>query len=452
MCLKSCIKVHSPHPESFSLRSRTSLLSLGEGLEIRKYLCRAAIFLSVLITTTTFAQTLSLFNVLDSIEHNNPLIASYNYKIKAAHTLANGAKAWAPPMIGIGPYSVPYAVSNDETFFNRNQGMIMYFAQQDIPNPSKLKAKGNYLSSLASVDSAGMGYAKNQLFTEAKTAYIERFIAEKQLKIIIEEITLLNLMIKTDTATYAVNQSDLTSIYKTQARLHSMEAMRVHQVSAIQEATAKLNYLMNRAQGSLFRIDTVIPFKNYTLADLDTSATYISLHRSDVLKMNNSIASMQLNYRLTLSAAKPDFNIRYEHYDMFGESRNSFSLMGMITIPIAPWSSKGYKTESAAMLLQIDAMSFENQNNINQARSMMQQSLLHTIAEYAEVNHYEKEILPAYKKAFQSGLIAYRENTGRILSTLLALDDLIMAETEYLYHLEQAYKSELNFENAIEMR
>ncbi|HYV92369.1 MAG TPA: TolC family protein [Chitinophagales bacterium] len=397
------------------------------------------------------AQTLSLQNVLDSIERNNPLLTSYQYKINADRSMAQGAKTWMPPMIGVGPYSLPYSVANDETFFNRSEGMIMYFAEQDIPNPAKLRAKENYLLSLAAIDSADIGSSRNELFTKAKITYMDRFIAEKKLRVIAEEMALLNLMIQTDTSVYSVNQSDLASIYKAQARMHALEAMRTHERSAVTEASTILNYLMNRPQMSPFAIDTAIPFHNYNLADLDTSTASVTLRRSDILKIDRSISSLQLNSALALTARKPDFNVRFEHYDVFG-GRNAFSLMGSVTIPIAPWASKSYKSEALSIQQQIDAMHFEKRNSINEARSMMQQSLLHTISEYEEVNHYEKEVLPAYKKAFQTSLLSYRENTNGLLPSLMSWDDLIMAETEYLYHLEQAYKSEIAYENAIEKK
>jgi hypothetical protein len=82
----------------------------------------------------------------------------------------------------------------------------------------------------------------------------------------------------------------------------------------------------------------------------------------------------------------------------------------------------------------------------------MQQTLLHTISEYEEVRHYEREVLPAYKKAFQTSLLSYRENMNGFLPSLMAWDDLIQTETEYLYHLDQAYKSEIAYENAIEKK
>lgn len=458
MCLRSGIN------PSTSLRAIPSAVMLSLSKHFRRraqpfdklrvtlpFLLLCALILKLFSPIPASAQTLSLQNVLDSIEQNNPLIASYQYKISAARSLAEGAKAWRPPTVGVGPYALPYAIGNDETFFNRNEGMIMYFAEQDIPNPAKLKAKQNYLSSLTAIDSADIGSSKNELFTKAKTAYIDRFIAERRLKIADEEMALLNLMIQTDTSAYAVNQSDLPSIYKAQARMHTLQAMQVHERSAIKEANAMLNYLMSRPQSTLFAIDTILPFHKYTLADLDTTSGFVALHRSDILKIDKTISSLQLNNSLALSARKPDFNVRYEHYDVF-DGPNTFSLMGSITIPIAPWASKSYKSETFSMQQQIKAMNFEKQNNINEARSVMQQSLLHVIAEYEEVDHYEREVLPAYKKAFQISLLSYKENTNGLLPSLMSWDDLIMAETVYLYHLEQAYKSEIAYENAIEKK
>jgi hypothetical protein len=208
---------------------------------------------------------------------------------------------------------------------------------------------------------------------------------------------------------------------------------------------------MNLPQGTTFVIDTMVAFHDYNLSDLDTSSAFVSQHRSNITKIDRNIQSMQLSNALSLSAAKPDFNVRYEHYDMFG-SRNTFSLTGAITIPIVPWSSKGYKKESLSTLQQIEAMNFERKNYINEARSMMMQSLFRVIAEYEEVSRYENGVLPAYRKAYETELLAYRENTGSLIFTLMAWDDLKMAQEEYLYHLEQAYKSEIEYENTIERR
>ncbi len=395
--------------------------------------------------------TLSMQQVLDSVEQNNPLLASYQYRMNAANTLASGAKSWSPPKAGAGPYSMPYAINGDETFFNRTEGSFLFFVEQDIPNPGKLKAKENYLHSLSAIDSMEAGVMKNKLFTAAKESYIDRFIAEKKMKLIAEQISLLQLMIQSYTNAYENNQGDLAAIYKAKAKQQSLEAMLAHEKSAIAEATTKLNYLMSSNGTSSFNIDTTMRFHDYKLAEIDTSVAFISSRRSDIIKVDQSIRSVQLNNDLNLAARKPDFNLRYEHYDMLG-NRNAFSITGAITIPIAPWSAKSYKSQASSSQQLVDAMQLQNRNNINQARAEMQQSLQHTIAEYEEVKRYENNVLPSYQKAFEASMLAYRENTASLLFTLMALDDLKAAQEEYFYHLEQAYKSEISYENSIEKK
>jgi cobalt-zinc-cadmium efflux system outer membrane protein len=397
---------------------------------------------------TASAQTMSLDEILQQIEKNNPLLISYQYKIKAENSLAAGARSWAAPIFGVGPYATPYSLQNNETFLNRNEGSLMFFLEQDIPNPARTRAKESYLSSLAMIDSSESSIQKNQLFTEGKLAYIDRFIAEKKRRIIDQEIDLLNLLIQTYTNQYRDNQADMASIYKSQARLHRLEAMRAHELSAVEEATSELNYLMNTPQSNSFLIDSVQPLKGYKLSDLDTTVAGLE-QKSGIQKINYAIASMKLNRSLTLTSAKPDFGLRYEHYDMFG-SRNTFSLTGSITIPIVPWVKKGYKSESLSMQQQVEMLNYEKQNLVNQSQSQIRTSLMHTIAEYSEVNHFEKEVLPAYLKAFEASLLGYKNSEGTFLITLMAWDDLSMAQEEYLYHLEQAYKSEIAYENAIE--
>ena len=47
------------------------------------------------------AQKLTLNDVLNKIEQNNPRLQSYQNKITAANELVNGAGAWMPPMASV---------------------------------------------------------------------------------------------------------------------------------------------------------------------------------------------------------------------------------------------------------------------------------------------------------------------------------------------------------------
>ena len=67
---------------------------------------------------------------------------------------------------------------------------------------------------------------------------------------------------------------------------------------------------------------------------------------------------MKLEQKVMNVGTRPDFGVRAEHMQMFGMP-NQWSLMGMMTIPIVPWSSKMYSSEVKSMGLQIQSMELE---------------------------------------------------------------------------------------------
>lgn len=395
---------------------------------------------------TIFAQPIrkfySLETILSVIEKQNPLLLSYQNKISAANEIVKGAKSWMPPMIGAGIGDMPYRL---------NGGGLMISAEQSIPNFKKLQTKENYLNSMSVLHSNDEGYVKNQLLATAKVAYYERFIAEKRLKIIQENITLMKFIIDISESRIAYNKSDLESIYKAKAKLYSFEAMQAHEQNSIKELLTTLNYLMNEDVNSSFDIDSNLTLKNYNFQELDTLKINVEAKRSDIQKINNSIASMKLNQSMILSRAYPDFGIKVEHNKMFHD-QSQFFIMGHVTIPIVPWSSKEYKAESKAIEFEIEAMKQEKENAINMANQMIKMNLLMLNAEHVEVDNYIGKIIPALKKNFDINLLSYQQNTNDLLFTLMAIEELQMAQMEYLYHLEQAFKAEVEYEKEMEQR
>src|SRR3546814_10247849 len=73
--------------------------------------------------------------------------------------------------------------------------------------------------------------------------------------------------------------------------------------------------------------------------------TYHLQNRSDLLRMDRTIESMRLGVELERMERKPSFSLRFEHMLPYGGMMpNTYTVMGMISIPIAPWSSKTYRS------------------------------------------------------------------------------------------------------------
>src|SRR5690606_37722689 len=171
-----------------------------------------------------------------------------------------------------------------------------------------------------------------------------------------ENIEIAETMLKLARIRYPYNQGSLGSIYKAEARLHEVENMIVMLEGDIEESSFRLKALMNLDHNELIMIDTATVVRIGTeILDYDTAD--LRSERRDIRQMDRTIESMRLNQRLQSMGAKPDFKVRFEHMDPKGAGMpRQYSLMAMVTIPIAPWSSKMYRSETNAMKYEIEAM------------------------------------------------------------------------------------------------
>ncbi|MES2395079.1 MAG: TolC family protein, partial [Bacteroidota bacterium] len=330
-----------------------------------------AILIMCLFLTDIQAQDtsyISLDKLLQQVETNYPSIIQYQYSIQALQAKTEGAKSWMPPTFSTGIMRFPYNLKMlNEKNDPMNQAGIAFSIEQMIPNQSKLNAKKEYLNSLAEIEKSKSEWTKNELSREAKILYYHRYVTEKKQSIITESEEILNLLLTTAEAKFSNNQSQLQTIYKAKARLAELKNMQYMLLGIIAESNIGLNILMVRDVNTVFKIDTLVEPKKSILTPNDTNT--IS-KRSDIVAMSKYIQSMQLEQQVMKIGNRPDFGIRAEHMQMFGMP-NQWSVMGMMTIPIVPWASKMYSSETKSIGFQIQSMELEKQTMKLMANRML---------------------------------------------------------------------------------
>ncbi len=392
---------------------------------------------------------LKLGMVIDSIEKNYPEIVKYESKIKSVQALAEGAKAWMPPTLSAGPEQFFYnpAMLKDKSEMNR--AGITVSLEQMIPNNKKLDANKNYLKSLTAVQLSRVEWSKNTYRYYAKYLYYQRVIAEKTLMLVQENRELLTMLVNTSEAKYQYNQSDLGTIFKAKAKQEELKNMETMLHATIAESNIGINTLMNRDVNTFFAIDTSItpkadePKSKYT----DTSV----IKRSDILSMQNSIQSMKLNKAFMYSQRKPDFGIRYSHMQMLGMP-NQYSLMGMVTIPVAPWSSKMYKSGVKSMSFEIEYMTKEKEGMQLMALRMINEKQTMLNSGRTQLDNFQWGIIPMYNKNFEANLLAYKQNTGNLFVLLDSWEMLLMKRMEYYRKMLEVMKLEADYEYETELK
>ena len=392
------------------------------------------------------AAELPLEQVLRQMETNWPQLRQYDYQLQAAEARVAGARSWMAPTANFGLSRMPYNPKMVDMPIMENQSGLMIAVEQMLPNPAKQRARERYLKAQVQPIRQQRAWTLNELRAETRQLYYSRYLAEQMLKVLQKSESVLSLLIESSEEKYPYNQAKLNNIYSARARLEELRNQRLQQQQMILESNIGLNTLMGRSTGFAFAVDTLsIPVQSNPAALVADTTTA----RSDIAALESTIQVMQANRELMRAELKPDFGVRFEHMPMFN-MEPMYSVMAMVTIPFAPWASKMNKAEVRAMELDIQAMQQEKQTmQLMQKRMVNEKQSLQQL-ERERLQKYRTQVLPAYRKALDVNLLAYRQNTASLFEVLEAWEMWQMKEMEYYQLLDKALNLEVDYARELE--
>lgn len=372
---------------------------------------------------------LSLDTILNRIDKNNLLLQSYGLKAESYKHSAKAATAWMAPMVGVGTFMTPYP--GQELMDDRDKGSLMFQLEQDIPNPVKLKANKRYIESKAKVENETRGITLNEYKAQAKRLYFGWLVAAQKISVLQQNEKIMQTMKKIEEIRYPYNQSKLGSVYQTAAKLEENNNMIRMQEGDIAKARAWLNSLMNSRGNTIFAIDTNYKPLFVPATNMDTAS--LALVRNDIKKMDYNIQSMQLNIEAMKKQSRPDFRIRFDHMSPLTKMMpKAFSVMGMVSIPIAPWSAKMYKSEAKGMAYEIEAMSKEKAAMLQETQGMLYGMQFEIQSMQKRIEALEHKIIPSLQKTLEVNFLSYRENKMELPQVIDSWEALTMMQTNVL--------------------
>lgn len=403
--------------------------------------------LYLFVSLPGYSQVVTLDSVLEVINRNHPMLQEYDHKARALREYSTGARSWMAPMVGAGTFMTPYP--NQMLMEEGDKGAWMFSVEQEIPNPAKLAANQDYLESRANVEIERRASQFNTLRTEAKVYYYRWLIAEEKLKVLQENEKIMDLMLSLSRIRYPYNQGSLGNIYKAEGRLSEVQNMILMIQSEIETNSFRLKGIMTLPVSDSIMVDTTTVV-DFQIDQIIYDTMTLRAHRSDIRQIEESIEVMQLNQRLQRFQAKPDFKIRFDHMQPVGNMPKQFSAMAMISLPIAPWSSKMYKAEVRGMQHEIEAMKKGTESILIEARAMLASMANQILSMEQQLENYETRIIPALKRNYQTLMLAYEENREQLPIVIDGWEALNMAQMEYLEKKEDYYEMIATYENEIE--
>lgn len=396
------------------------------------------------------AQVMSLDSVFNTIKVNNPGLKMYDADIRSMDEAAKGARSWMPPEAGAGFYMTPYNPKMWSNSAMGQSGQFMVSAQQMFPNKARQNADSKYMEAMSSVEKERKNYTLNELYAEAKKNYYGWMMDKKKLVILEQDELLLNFMIQSAELRYKNGMEKISAYYKAKAALGNVENMRIMVESEIRQRRISLNALMFRDKQQPLDIDTVYDIKDYSGLLLDTTLFINS--RSDIKAIEKNIQLADLQVSAERAKLKPEYGLRFDHAVAFGDLSMQFSLMGMIKIPLAPWSAKMYKANIESIKWKTESLNQQKSMMVNEAQGMAAAMLADFDAKKKQVHLYEDNIIPAIKKNYQTMQLGYEQNTEELFMLFDAWEMLNMTQLEYIDQLRQLLVMQTELEKLLEIK
>ncbi|MBL7793286.1 MAG: TolC family protein [Saprospiraceae bacterium] len=397
-------------------------------------------------------QPMPLPAILDEIALRHPMPAMYDAAIRSQDAAAAGARSWMAPELSAGFLMTPYNPNRwkAESIHGEGMGSFMISAQQFIPNRKKQDAQAAYMSAMSGVDRENKKATLNRLWAAAKRNYSEWIVLRKKQRVLGDSEQLLQFMVESAELRYRNGLEKINAYYKAKAALSQLASELLMLESNIAQKRIALNALMNRPPNAPLDIDTIFIQKDYSSWVFDS--TLLAGNRSDIRAVDREMLVNQLKITAEQRQLLPEFGVRYDHMFAFGAQPWQFTLMGMVRLPLAPWSSGMYKANVESLKWRNLALQQEKLTRLNEASSMAYAMQSEWAFAKRQLELTERQILPALRRNLQTQQLAYEQNTTELFMLFDAWEALNETQMNYYDQLLNLLLLQTQLEEVLEIR
>ena len=411
-----------------------------------------AILLAFMVVKTVAAQqVLTMQEIQSAIQTNHPALKMLDAEARSMNEEAKGAYSWMPPEVGAGFFQTPYDPGRWKSINGQpGMGAFMISAQQMFPNKKRQNAEYAYMNAQSSVELQKKDVIVNELLFTARKNYYDWIVLEKKLKVLDENDKLLKFMMQSAEIRYKNGLGKISAYYKAKAALANVENMQLMLRNEINQKRIAINTVMNRSTETAFAVDTNYVWYNFNRSMFDSVS--LMKQRSDIKVIDRSIEVNKLERTAELAKLKPEFGIQYNHMTGWARQPLMFTVMGMVKIPLAKWSSKMNKAKAESLVWQNEALRNQQQMIINEAGGMADNSFTELELKKKQMKLYEEQIIPALRRNFQTMQLGYEQNTEELFELFDAWEALNMTQMEYFDQLQKGLQMQAELMKILEIK
>ena len=405
-----------------------------------------------LITSVAMSQqVLTMQEIQSAIQTNHPALKMLDAEARSMNEEAKGAYSWMPPEVGAGFFQTPYDPGRWKSMNGQpGMGAFMISAQQMFPNKKRQNAEFAFMNAQSSVELQKKDVIVNELLFTARKNYYDWIVLEKKLKVLDENDKLLKFMIQSAEIRYKNGLGKISAYYKAKAALANVENMQLMLRNEINQKRIAINTVMNRSTETAFAVDTNYVWYNFNRSMFDSVS--LMKQRSDIKVIDRSIEVNKLERTAELAKLKPEFGIQYNHMTGWARQPLMFTVMGMVKIPLAKWSSKMNKAKAESLVWQNEALRNQQQMIVNEASGMADNSFTELELKKKQMKLYEEQIIPALRRNFQTMQLGYEQNTEELFELFDAWEALNMTQMEYFNQLQKGLQMQAELMKILEIK
>lgn len=396
-------------------------------------------------------ERLTLNEILPVIAAANPSQRSFDAQIRSLDEAAKGARNWDAPKLSTGFWMTPYnpTLWKRQSDGSSGMGQYMISGEQMLPNRKMQDAEAKYMESMSLADKERKNASLNELYAVARKNYYEWVVMKKKLAVLDQDEKVLDFMIKSAELRYKNNLGKIGPYYKAKASQGNIESMRIMLENEIMQKRIALNTVMNRNKNIVFDIDTLYTLRDYAADEFDSS--WFINSRSDIKAIEKDIQLLFLQQDVERAKLRPEYGVRFDHMFGFGGFPMQYTLMGMVRLPMARWSSRASKANVESLKWKAESLARQRESVVNEATGISYGLKNEIQARQKQVRLYERNIIPALQRNFQTIQLGYEQNTEELFTLFDAWETLNMTQLQYLDLLQQLLVMQVEMAKILEL-
>ncbi|HEV8130105.1 MAG TPA: TolC family protein [Acidobacteriota bacterium] len=308
---------------------------------------------------------------------------------------------------------------------------------QEVPFPGKLPLRGKIADMEARAGMARYKAKALELISQVKTAFYDLYIADKSIRIIEKERSLLEQFEKIASARYSVGKGIQQDVLEAQVETSKIEERLLTLRQRRGSHEAQLNALLNRAPDTPIGIPAEIEKSalRYTLSELNG----LMERNFPLLEAQQRLIDREaFSLDLARKGKYPDFSFNFMYHNR-GSNRPYWTIGGTMKVPLYYGRKQRYEVEGAAAGLAQSRKEYENLRvkTFSQIRDLY---LMATTAEKL-ANLYDRGIIRQASFSLESAVDNYGVGKIDFLTLLTSWTRLLNYELTYYEQLAEFQKS-----------